>query len=167
MNLDAFKKIYLPLREKLYRFSLRYVKDPMAAEDIVQEVYLRVWNKRVEMAELEKPEAYCMTMTRNLSLNYLKKRDSQHADLDAVAMPESHDRNADDEMIASENILRLREAIKTLTERQQLVIHLREVEEMTYDQIAELMEMSLAMVKSELFRARQHLKVKLEHYVRR
>jgi RNA polymerase sigma-70 factor (ECF subfamily) len=82
-------------------------------------------------------------------------------------MPESHDRNADDEMIASENILRLREAIKTLTERQQLVIHLREVEEMTYDQIAELMEMSLAMVKSELFRARQHLKVKLEHYVRR
>jgi RNA polymerase sigma-70 factor (ECF subfamily) len=68
MNLDAFKKIYLPLREKLYRFSLRYVKDPMAAEDIVQEVYLRVWNKRVEMAELEKPEAYCMTMTRTLSM---------------------------------------------------------------------------------------------------
>ncbi|MBP6185402.1 MAG: RNA polymerase sigma factor [Saprospiraceae bacterium] len=167
MDIEHFKKTYLPLQNKLFRFALRFVKDPMAAEDVVQEVFLRIWKKRIELADLEKPEAYCMTMTRNMSFNYLKGKNQHHADLDEVREPAGNLIGADKQMEANERMIRIQKAIKTLSERQQLVIHLREVEELTYDEIAEILEISLAMVKSELFRARQHLKVKLEKYERR
>lgn len=166
MDLEEFRAIYLPLQHKLYRQALRFVRDPMAAEDIVQEVFLRIWKKRKELASLEKPEAYCMTMTRNLSLNHLKGRDQQHAEVSTIMPPVSDAPLADQRLETNESILRLRAAIKTLSERQQMVLHLREVEEMTYDQIAALMDLSLAMVKSELFRARQHLKIKLQPHAR-
>lgn len=167
MDIEHFKTTYLPLQNKLYRFALRFVRDPMAAEDVVQEVFLRIWKKRVELADLEKPEAYCMTMTRNMSLNYLKGKNQHHVDLDEVREPAGNLIGADKQMEYSERMIRIQKAIKMLSERQQLVIHLREVEELTYDEIAELLSISLAMVKSELFRARQHLKVKLEKYERR
>lgn len=166
MDTEDFRRIYLPLQNKLYRFALKFVHDPMVAEDIVQEVFLRIWKKRQELAGLEKPEAYCMTMTRNLSLNHLKGRDQKHADISDVMPPAGDLIQADRQMEASETVRKVQAAIKTLSQRQQLVLHLREIEEMTYDQIGEILGLSLAMVKSELFRARQHLKVKLQHHVR-
>lgn len=166
MDTEAFQSIYLPLQNKLYRFALRFVQDPMAAEDIVQEVFLRIWKKREELAGLEKPEAYCMTMTRNLALNYLKGKDQQHADIGEINPPSGDLIAADRQMESSDTVKRVQAAIKTLSQRQQMVLHLREVEELTYDEIADVMRLSLAMVKSELFRARQHLKAKLQYYVR-
>lgn len=167
MDLEEFKRIYLPMKDKLYRFALRYVQDSMAAEDVVQEVYLRIWRKRFDLVGLEKPDAYCMTITRNLSLNYLQDKNRKNADIDAVAPPVSTAKSPDAGLESDDKLAVIRAAIKTLSERQQMVLHLREVEELTYDQIAEAMELSLAMVKSELFRARQHLKVKLSKYVNR
>jgi RNA polymerase sigma factor (sigma-70 family) len=166
VDTEHFRKVYLPLQHKLYRFALRFVRDPMAAEDIVQEVFLRIWKKREELAGLEKPEAYCMTMTRNLSLNHLKGRDQQHADISEVLPPAGDMPSADLTMERADKVARIQAAIRSLSERQQLVVHLREVEEMTYEQISQILDISLAMVKSELFRARQHLKIKLQHHAR-
>jgi RNA polymerase sigma-70 factor (family 1) len=167
MELEEYKRIYLPMKDKLYRFALRYVQDTMAAEDIVQEVFMRIWRKRFELVGLEKPDAYCMTITRNLSLNYLKDKHRLNADLDTVTPPLSNTRSPDAGLESEDKLSIIRAAIKTLSKRQQMVLHLREVEELTYDQIAEAMELTLAMVKSELFRARQHLKTKLSPYVHR
>lgn len=166
MDIEAFRKTYLPLRDKLYRFALRFVGDPMAAEDIVQEVFLRIWKKREDLADLERPEAYCMTITRNLSLNHLKDKSRHHGDLDAVREPAGNLQAADARMESADEVRRVRAAIAQLSERQQMVIHLREVEELPYEEIAEVMGFSLAMVKSELFRARQHLKIKLSRHAR-
>jgi RNA polymerase sigma-70 factor (family 1) len=166
MDIEAFRKTYLPLRDKLYRFALRFVGDPMAAEDIVQEVFLRIWKKREDLAGLERPEAYCMTITRNLSLNHLKDKGRLHSDLDAVREPAGTLMAADARMESADEVRRVRAAIAQLSERQQMVIHLREVEELPYEEIAEVMGLSLAMVKSELFRARQHLKIKLSRHGR-
>lgn len=164
MDTVHFQKVYLPLQHKLYRFALRFVRDPMVAEDIVQEVFLRIWKKREELAGLEKPEAYCMTMTRNLSLNHLKGRDRQHADISEVLPPAGDLPSGDLAMEQQEKVRQVQAAIRTLSERQQLVVHLREVEDMTYEQISQILDISLAMVKSELFRARQHLKTKLQRH---
>lgn len=167
MDTVHFQKVYLPLQHKLFRFALRFVRDPMVAEDIVQEVFLRIWKKREELAGLEKPEAYCMTMTRNLSLNHLKGRDQQHADISEVLPPLGDLPSGDQAMEQQEKVRQVQAAIRSLSERQQLVVHLREVEEMTYEQISQILDISLAMVKSELFRARQHLKIKLQRHERR
>lgn len=162
MDVRDFQRIFLPMRHKLYRFALKFVHDQMTAEDIVQEVYLRVWAKGDDMLALEHPEAYCMTMTRNLSLNHLKSKNSQHVGLDSVRQQEGYQPAADRVLELGERAAQLHAHIRTLSDRQQLVLHLREVEELTYDQIAETLDISLAMVKSELFRARQNLKRKLE-----
>ncbi|MBK7344908.1 MAG: RNA polymerase sigma factor [Saprospiraceae bacterium] len=162
MDVKDFQRLFLPLRHKLYRFALKFVRDQMAAEDIVQEVFLRIWNKGQDMVNLEHPEAYCMTMTRNLSLNYLKAKSRQNVGLDSAGEQVGTQVAADRMMMINERVVVLKAFIKTLSERQQLVLHLREVEELTYDEIASTLEISLAMVKSELFRARQTLKKKME-----
>lgn len=164
MDVKDFQRLFLPLRHKLYRFALKFVQDQMAAEDIVQEVFLRVWNKGQEMVELDHPEAYCMTMTRNLSLNYLKAKSRQNVGLDSVGQQAGTHVAADRMMEINERIVELKAHIRTLSERQQLVLHLREVEELTYDEISTALDISLAMVKSELFRARQNLKKKMERH---
>lgn len=162
MDVKDFQRLFLPLQHKLYRFALKFVRDQMAAEDIVQEVFLRIWKKGQDMINLEHPEAYCMTMTRNLSLNYLKAKSRQNVGLDSVGEAIGTQVAADKMMMINERVAVLKEYIKTLSDRQQLVLHLREVEELTYDEIAAALEISLAMVKSELFRARQNLKKKME-----
>ena len=76
MSLEAFKTKVLPVKDKLYRFALKLVKSEPEAQDIVQEVLIKVWDKRNEMDEVENMEAWCMRVTRNLSLDKLK---SKHA----------------------------------------------------------------------------------------
>ena len=67
MDLDAFENRVLPAKNKLFRFALRFLGDEEEAKDIVQEVFMRVWNARDQMHAIENWEAWCMRITRNLS----------------------------------------------------------------------------------------------------
>lgn len=68
MRITEFKNQILPLRDKLFRLALRITLDRAEAEDIVQEVMLKMWDCRGEWDKIKNKEAYCCTMTRNLSL---------------------------------------------------------------------------------------------------
>ena len=69
MSLQTFNETILPIRDKLYRFALRILGNTQEAEDVVQEVFIKVWKKRNEWHTWSNMEAMCMTMTRNLSID--------------------------------------------------------------------------------------------------
>jgi len=64
MSLQYFKQHIFPVKDKLYRFAYRLLGNAMDAEDVVQEVFLKIWKKQEEWASIENMDAWCMTMAK-------------------------------------------------------------------------------------------------------
>lgn len=152
-----------PLKNKLYRFSLRYVKNPMEAEDVVQEVFIKVWKKRVEVAAYENLEAWCMTLTRNLSIDKLRSKHRRTTEI-----PEGMtlvDRASTPYQSASyqDTLNRVKQLLAKLPDKQRMVMQLRDIEEMTYQEIADTLSISMEQVKVNLYRARKSVREQLKN----
>lgn len=74
MELEDFKIKVIPLKGKLFRFAKRLMNSREEAEDIVQEVFIRLWNRREKLDEYRSIEALAMVTTRNLCLDKIKQR---------------------------------------------------------------------------------------------
>lgn len=133
----------------------------MVAEDIIQEVLIKVWNKKNDLIAIENFEAWCMTVTRNLSLDKLRRKKQP---MDRV---EDHYDIADGEMTPYTSLVNqdtmsiIKNAIAELPETQQQIIHLREIEGYSYQEIADITGYKIEKVKVYLHRARITLRSKL------
>lgn len=162
MDLEAFQNRVLPAKNKLFRFALRFLGNEEEAKDIVQEVFIRVWNGREQMHKVENWEAWCMRITRNLSLDRVRlisrkqtrpieeSMNVQHADLTPYQSTEME-----------ENMQKITQMIDALPEKQRQVIHLRDVEGYSYQEICDILELDMNQVKVTLFRARNAVREKL------
>lgn len=158
----SFKNDILPLKDRLFRLALRITLSREEAEDIVQETLIRIWNKRDEWHEIENMESFLMTICRNISLDLLEKKESRNVSLDE----EIHDMadnslSPDDLLMRQQQYQRIEKAIEELPEKQRTVVQLRDIEGKNYQEIADIMGLTLSDVKVNLFRGRQTLKQKL------
>jgi RNA polymerase sigma-70 factor (family 1) len=163
MNLETFKVHILPSRHKLFRFALRLVGNEEEAQDIVQDVLLKMWDKRHQLDEVQNHEAWCMRITRNLSLDRLKSKrvKTTFAIGDSPIHQESDLPTPDREMENTDLMGKLRDLINNLPEKQRMIIQLRDVEGYSYQEIADIMEIDINQVKVTLFRARNAVKTHL------
>ena len=162
MNLEAFQNRVLPAKNKLFRFAFRMLGSSEEAKDVVQEVMIKVWNGREQMAEVQNMEAWCMRITKNLSLDKLRSRQRRATDSmeegfevrqEALSPHENTELN--------ESMLRINQLIAALPEKQRQVIHLRDIEGYSYNEICEMLELDMSQVKVSLFRARNAVREKL------
>jgi len=162
MNLDAFQNRVLPAKNKLFRFALKFLGNEEEAKDVVQEVFIRVWNGRDQMDQVENWEAWCMRITRNLALDKIRsnhRRPTQRMEETFDVRQESL--NPLETTEAHESMQKIAELISTLPEKQRQVIHLRDVEGYSYNEICEILELDMNQVKVNLFRARNSVREKL------
>jgi RNA polymerase sigma-70 factor (family 1) len=167
MSLQDFKSKILPMKDKLLRMSLSLVKDREQAEDIVQEVMIRIWERRESWPEIENLQGYCMRMVRNRSIDIARSPRYRTEDLDKMPGLEAGDRNPHQSMEQREAINLIARHMETLPEKQRTVIRLREIEGLSYLDIASAMDITMDQVKVTLYRARNSLKnelLKLESY---
>lgn len=162
MNLETFQNRVLPVKNKLFRFALRMLGNEAEAEDVVQEVLVRVWNGREQMDQIQNMEAWCMRITKNLSLDRLRSiqrkgtypiessYEVQHADVTPDVKTE-----------LGESMQHVSQLIAALPEKQRQIIHLRDVEGYSYNEICETLELDMNQVKVNLFRARNAVREKL------
>ena len=68
MDAENFKRKFLSFHPKLFRIAYALVENKADAEDILQDAYFKLWNKRDELPDIENPEAFCVTLVKNLSL---------------------------------------------------------------------------------------------------
>ena len=80
MNLETFQNQVFPVKNKLFRFAFRLLGSSEEAKDVVQEVFIKVWNGREQLAEIENVEAWCMRITKNLSLDRLRQQQRRPTD---------------------------------------------------------------------------------------
>ena len=162
MDLEAFENRVLPAKNKLFRFALRYLGNEEDAKDIVQEVFIRVWNAREKMDGIQNWEAWCMRITKNLSLDRLrlmKGKSTQTLETSFDLHNNALSPHESTEII--ESMKKISQMIAALPEKQRQVIHLRDVEGYSYQEISEILELDMNQVKVNLFRARNAVREKL------
>ncbi len=162
MDLEAFQNRVLPVKNKLFRFALRMLGSEDEAKDIVQEVFIRVWNGREQLAEIQNVEAWCMRITKNLSLDKLRsfQRKGTYPMAEGLEVHQA-DVTPDVRIELGESMQNVSQLIAALPEKQRQVIHLRDVEGYTYNEICEILELDMNQVKVNLFRARNTVREKL------
>ncbi|MBR9999285.1 MAG: RNA polymerase sigma factor [Cyclobacteriaceae bacterium] len=161
MYLEYFKKEIIPLKQKLYRFVRAYLKNEASAEDIVQDVFLKLWDNRDEFRKIQNVEAWSMTMARNMVLDKLRRERNYSVDPHEMSMNGYN--NETPEMIMERDEVRtdIRRVIERLPDKQKEVILLREIEGYSYQKIGEIMGIDQNLVKVTLFRARENLRKKI------
>lgn len=161
MNLEVFENRVLPVKNKLFRFAFRLLGSSEEAKDVVQEVLIKVWNGREQMADVQNMEAWCMRITKNLSLDRLRSRQRRATDPIEEGAEIRHETLTPHERTEiHENMQRINEMIAALPEKQRQVIHLRDVEGYSYNEICEILELDMNQVKVNLFRARNAVREK-------
>lgn len=162
MNLETFQNRVLPAKNKLFRFALRMLGSEDEAKDVIQEVFIRVWNNRAQMDQIQNMEAWCMRITKNLSLDRLRSIQRKGTYPMEEGFDVKHtDATPDVKTELGESMLNVNQLIAALPEKQRQVIHLRDVEGYTYNEICEILELDMNQVKVSLFRARNAVKEKL------
>ncbi|MBS1663494.1 MAG: sigma-70 family RNA polymerase sigma factor [Bacteroidetes bacterium] len=146
------------MKDKLFRFAFRLLQNVQEAEDAVQDVMVGVWAKREQWGEWKSIEGYCMTATRNNCVDRIRKRRGQAVVGVAGMEVTSLDGNPYEKMMNKQMVERIRQCMDSLPENQQQVVRLREMEGFSYNEIAEVLDMTLDQVKVNLFRGRNAIK---------
>jgi RNA polymerase sigma-70 factor (ECF subfamily) len=141
-------------------------------EDIAQQVFIRVWKSARRYVPRAKFTTWLLKITRNLVFNELR-RTKRHAHVPLQSEPGVEDPPVKDEtnlapdtsLLEIELQRTIEEAILQLPETQRLALVLRRYEQMSYEQIAEVLDLSVPAVKSVLFRARSELRSRLSKYL--
>ena len=142
------------------------------AEDIAQQVFLRLWKSAPRYEVRAKFTTFLFTIARNLVFNETrrKQRKKEHSleeqeENSFTELADQHSPAADDEILKLELRVEVDKAIQALPEKQRMAVILRRYENMPYEQIAEVLELSVPAVKSQLFRARTALRELLSGYL--
>ena len=162
MEAETFKQRFLTFHPKLYRIALALVESPEDTEDILQEAYAKLWSKRDSLEAVQQPEAFAVTIVRNLCLDFLRspRTNSRSEPLETVIL---HCEDSPERQVETRDQLRqVVRLIQELPPNQRQVIRLRGMEDCSMEEIAEITGFSSANVRTLLSRARKYIKDKLK-----
>lgn len=162
MKKVSFRNDILPLKDMLYRLALRITLDSTESEDIVQETLIKVWNRREQWEQIESIEAFTLTICRNLSLDFLKKKEIR-GDVEQMD-DDTPDKslNPYEHIIQKDRVHAVKTIIDSLPEKQRSCVQLRDFEGKAYKEIATILNITEEQVKVNIFRARQTIKQKFQ-----
>ncbi len=158
MTAEAFKENILPLNTKLLGFAHRFMKDVDDARDIVQEIYVKLWNMRTDLDKYNSVEALAMRMTRNLCLDKIKLKKT--VPLNEMVLEENFEDSNEKEKLNEQKLAvqRVKQTIELLDEPQKSIIQLRDIEGYEYQEIAQILNMNVNTVRVSLSRARKKVR---------
>jgi RNA polymerase sigma-70 factor (ECF subfamily) len=172
----AFSELVDKYKQPVVNFIHRSLRDEAEAEDLAQNVFLQIWKSRARYKQTAKFSTWLFTIARNLCLNELRRR-SRHP---AESIEESHAEHEDqprqqyedkahiaapEKLLHGELAQKIEEALAGLPENQRTAILLCRQDELSYEEIAEILDCSLSATKSLIFRGREALKEKLKPYL--
>ncbi len=156
MTSALFQTEYLPLSGTFYRVAFFILEDAAEAEDAVQELYLKLWDRRDVLDGIRSPKGYGITLLRNLCLDRIRR--SRRMETPA-SLPEPEAPGGQDESIdQKERLAKVLAAIKSLPDRQREVLTLRTLDGLSYDEIAQRTGINYLTLRVLLSQARNKLK---------
>lgn len=158
----AFKIVYDAYKKKIYYYAIGILQDEMLAEDVMQEVFLKIWLIKEELQHVSSIEGYLKRLTRNRSLDALRKLSVEQKLGSSVTREFSKFHNETEEsVILRETRAALDSAIKTLPIKQREVYLLCQNQGLRYEDVAAQMNISVNTVKTHMKRALSSLRKKI------
>lgn len=163
---EAFKKLFLEYYDPLSNFAWRYIKSVHIAEELVQEAFLSIWESREMLDSSKNIKSYLYQIVRNKALNHLKHKDvvekynTQIDWLNSVSISQMHDFDEQPEFIEA-----AQEAIESLPDGARRIYKLHRKDGLTYKEIAEVLDISIRTVESQMSRALEKLRNNLSEYL--
>ena len=158
MPASLFKQLLLPLYPRLQRVALRLLGNAEDAEDMVQEVYMKLWNKRDALPDVQDVEAYCVTLTKNMCIDRLRMAEADKADVDEVPTMLAATDDVEAQVERRDTVEQVKQIIETLPEHQQQVITLRDMEDCSFEEIVEQTGLTAVNIRMLLSRARKTIR---------
>ena len=149
-DLCAFNELFDRYAKRLYHFSMGYLKSAADAEEIVQEVFLKIWDNRIELSTLKSFESYLFTIARNGILNTIRKSKSEQAYLNYVKINPERNVLLDEELNFNELEKAYHEAIEQLSPRRKEIYLLSKEQSLSNAEIAIKMNISVKTVENQM-----------------
>lgn len=170
---EAFRLLIEAHQSRVIGTVAKMLGDATDSEDIAQQVFIRVWNSAARYQPTAKFTTWLFKITRNLVFNELRRRKrhpaahlEQKEEETAFQATDPNAPSPASTMLDTELQAAIQRAIDSLPEAQRMAIILRRYEEMAYEEIADVLKLSVPAVKSILFRARADLRVQLQKYLK-
>lgn len=159
MEASEFKRMFLPQSRRMYWAAWRLTENREEAEDLVQDVFLRLWTQRDTLPDIQNAEAYCV---RLIQRRFLDLRRSRHTETslpqDIGLLPSGEDLYREAEI--RDHAEQAQKFINQLPDNQRQVITLRDIEDQAYDDIAQKTGLTQVNVRALLSRARKTIREK-------
>jgi RNA polymerase sigma-70 factor (ECF subfamily) len=149
-DLQAFNDLFDCYGKRLYYFSIRYLKLEENAEEIVQEVFMKIWNNRLELSAQKSLEAYLFTIARNGILNTIRKSKSEQAYLNYAKINPGKNVLLDEELNFNELEKAYHQVIEQLSPRRKEIFLLSREQSLSNAEIAEKMNISVKTVENQM-----------------
>ena len=162
MPAPLFKQLLLPLYPRLQRVALRLLGNVEDAEDMVQEVYMKLWSKRDALPDVKEVEAYCVTLTKNMCIDRLRMAEMEKEDVDEVPTMLAAIDDVEAQVERRDAVEQVKQIIETLPEHQQQVITLRDMEDCSFEEIVEQTGLTAVNIRMLLSRARKTIRERLK-----
>ena len=158
---EAFTQLYLRYRQRVFAYCLRMLGSSEEAEDMFQEVFIRVWQRAHQFTEEKNLSGWIFTIAHNLCLNRIRDRKELDRldDYSNLAMPTTFD-------LGEDWGARIQWALEQIAAENKEPFVLFEYQGLSYQEISEVMKLTVAAVKSRIYRAREEMRRLLEPYYR-
>jgi RNA polymerase sigma-70 factor (ECF subfamily) len=173
---SAFEYLVQKYRRPMVSFMFRMAHNTAAAEDLAQEVFLRVYRSRESYEASAKFTTWLYRIATNLAVNHA--RDTRHErpenmvnldqpDSETGQTPDLADSTptVEEDIVKQERLMAIRQKVQALPERQRMAVAMHKYQQMDYKQIAEVLKLSESATKSLLFRAYETLREQLKEFV--
>ena len=173
---SAFDYLVQKYRRPLVSFMYRMARNTAAAEDLAQEVFLRVYRSRQTYEASAKFTTWLYRIATNLAVNHA--RDTRHERPEVMVSLDEPDEEtgttldvpdaavtAEESLVRRERLLAIRAKVEALPERQKLAVIMHKYQQMDYKQIADVLKLSESATKSLLFRAYETLREQLKQFI--
>jgi RNA polymerase sigma-70 factor (ECF subfamily) len=161
----ALKELFDHYSEKLFHLAYAIVHSRELAEEIVEDVFIQVWHKKLKISSLENLTWYLYVITKNISCNYLRKyKKIKHIDLDELALPYlTLCSSPEDLMISNETLQKINKAVNDLPPKCRIIFKLVKEDGLKYAQVAVLLNLTCKTVENQMGIALKKLHASISH----
>lgn len=152
-----FVALVNPFKDKVFRLARRILISVEEAQDVSQEMLMRLWNKREQLCEYKSVEAFAMTMTKNYCLDQLKSKRASNLKIDSLEFSENRSK-LEDEIENKDSLNWVEKFIQVLPVQQKIILQMRDIEGYEFEQMAEILEMNETAIRVALSRARKSIR---------
>jgi RNA polymerase sigma-70 factor (family 1) len=156
-DMKAYKELYLLMFDGLFHFSYSFVKSEQVAQELVSDVFIKLWQIRSQLTAIDNLKAYLFGITKNFSLSYLARASKNLSiqlsdiDLDQIDIESLIEfKSPEDVYISKETVQSIIQAIRELPPQCQIIFSLVKVDGLKYKEVAKLLDISVFTVRNQI-----------------